>query len=303
VNQLIAQRLKAVGAALISGVGAYVIAYLVQGQQFTLHGLESAVALAVVTGAGVHRLPNAPTSKQLQAAPKLELADRLALLPKRGDRKGGALPSPRDDRDYKAKLATKIPASVDNAKGLVLGMLLNDRIGDCYIAALLHALQVLIPGFTPTDAQALYLYEKVTGYDPTKTAADGSNPTDNGTAGRQLYDWALKNKLIGSYAAVPATRTGVKAAVVAYKVVLCEWALPAGCETEGDTWTMPRTGKAAGSWGGHATTEPGYTFERNRNITWGEEGSVTGPFEDSYLEAAWTIEAPVSLPTWFLALK
>jgi hypothetical protein len=213
---------------------------------------------------------------------------RLHLLPKPTGRKGGMLPSPRDDRDYKAKLPSKIPASVDNGKGITWGMLLNAQLGDCYEAALLHALQVLT-GYTPVDADALAIYEQVTGYDPTRTDANGNNPTDQGTYGRQLFDWARAKGLITSYAAVPPNRQAVKAAIAAHKVVLCEWALPTGAETEGDVWTMPRSGRTAGSWGGHATVEPGYTPERNRNVTWGEEGTVTPAFEDAYLQAAWVI--------------
>lgn len=168
-------------------------------------------------------------------------------------------------------------------------MLLNDRLGDCYEAAFLHALQTLT-GYTPVDADALALYEQVTGYDPHRTDANGNNPTDQGTYGRQLFDWARREGLISSYAAVPANRAAVKAAIAGHKHVLCEWALPIGAEREGDVWTMPRTGRAAGSWGGHATVEVGYTTRRNRNVTWGECGTVTPAFEDAYLQAAWVVE-------------
>lgn len=229
----------------------------------------------------------------------LTVEDRLALLPPAGKRKGGALPSPRDDRDWQAKLPqlTSIPTSCDFGAGIPWGMLLNDRIGDCYPAALLHALQVLSGGkFKPTDADVLHVYEQVTGYDPTKTQPDGSNPTDQGTYGRQLFDWARAHGLITSYAAVPASRAAVRAAIAGHRAVLCEWALPVGCETEGDVWTMPRTGRAAGSWGGHATVEVGYTTRRNRNVTWGEEGTVTGAFEDAYLQAAWVVTVPPVIP-------
>jgi hypothetical protein len=222
--------------------------------------------------------------------------DRLALLPPPSGRKGGALPSPRDDRDWKAALPTAIPASCDFGAGLTFLMLLNDRIGDCYPAALLHALQVLTGGrFSPTDADVLHVYEAM-GYDPTKTQPDGSNPTDNGTVGRRLFAWAKAHGLITSYAAVPVDRQSIRAAIAGHKAVLCEWALPAGAEREGDIWTMPRSGRAAGSWGGHATVEVGYTKTRNRNVTWGQEGSVTPPFEDAYLQAAWVVEAPAVIP-------
>jgi len=223
--------------------------------------------------------------------------ERLSLLPKPAGRKGGALPSPRDDRDYQAKLpeTSAIPSHVDNGAGITWGMLLNDRIGNCYEAAFLHALQVLT-GYTPQDADALAIYEQVTGYDPTKTDANGNNPTDQGTYGRQLYDWARREGLIDSYAAVPADRASIRAAIYGHKAVLCEWALPAGAETEGDTWTVPRRNKVAGSWGGHATVECGFTPRRNKNVTWGEYGTVTPSFEDDYLQAGWVISTKLTAP-------
>ena len=218
--------------------------------------------------------------------------ERLDLLPKPSGRKHGALPSPPDRRDFKAKLPrlSSIPASVNYGLGLVFGMLLNDILGCCYPAALLHAFQVLTGGkYTPTNADVLAVYEAM-GYDPTKTKPDGSNPTDRGTVGRVLFAWALHKGLIASYAAVPTDRASIKAAIAAHKAVLCEWALPVGAENEGAKWTMPRANKAAGSWGYHATVEVGYTPRHNDNVTWGEEGTVTPPFEDAYLQAAWVVE-------------
>lgn len=244
-----------------------------------------------------------PGQAQQDAPPPADGASsvfaRVAQLPPPSGRKGGALPSPRDDRDWQAKLPklSTIPASCDFGAGIPWAMLLNDRIGDCYPAALLHALQVISGGkFTPTDADALAVYEQVTGYDPHRTQPDGSNPTDNGTAGRPLFDWARAHGLITSYAAVPANRTAVRQAIAAHKAVLCEWALPVGAEREGAKWTMPRSNRAAGSWGYHATVEVGYTSRHNDNVTWGEEGTVTPPFEDAYLQAAWVVTAPAVIP-------
>jgi hypothetical protein len=272
--------------ALAKGVNA------TTGHVLLVAGLTAAAAtlkgvLAPLVKGSVSPASLAPASK----AEPTSSPSHLALLPKPKGRKGGALPSPRDDRDYKARLPRAIPASVDYGAGITWRMLLNDRLGDCYPAAFLHALQVLT-GYTPVDADALAIYEQVTGYDPTRTDAHGNNPTDRGTAGRPLFDWARRESLIKSYAAVPATRSAVKAAIAGHKAVLCEWALPVGAEVEGDMWTMPRGQRAAGSWGYHATVEVGYTTTRNRNVTWGEEGSVTPSFEDAYLQAAWVIEVP-----------
>jgi hypothetical protein len=176
-------------------------------------------------------------------------------------------------------------------------MLLNDRIGDCYPAALLHALQVITKGaYVPTDADVLHVYEQVTGYDPSKTDRQGNNPTDQGTAGRPLFKWAKTHGLITSYVSVPWDRASVRAAIVKYGVVLCEWALPTGVEAEGDHWSVPRTGRVAGSWGGHATAEDGYTARLNKNITWGDGGTVTDGFATDYLQAVWAVTCPETIP-------
>lgn len=289
-----------------TSIGAAVVAFEASGQQVTWAAATFVGTAAFrnfmrlllpIPAAGDKAANNIPVvvtsggTPRLLAPIPLAIKDRLALLPAPSGRKGGALPSPRDDRDHTATLATKLPTSCDNGAGLTFGMLLNNLLGDCYPAALLHALQVLTAGlYTPSNADVLAVYEAM-GYDPTKVQPDGSNPTDRGTVGRVLYAWALKVGLITEYAAVTDTRTNVKAAIAANRVVLCEWALPTGLEKDGADWTMPRTGRTAGSWGGHATVEVGFTPDRNRNVTWGVEGTVTGAVEDAYLEAGWTVTA------------
>jgi hypothetical protein len=285
----LAIRLKAVVGAILTAAAVYAATAVLHNQPWTLPGLEAAIASGVLVGLGVHQAPN--VNRKTNTAHR-----RVRLLPAPSGCKGGMLPSPRDDRDYQAVPPSTIPATCDFGAGIRWGMLLNDRIGDCYPAALLHALQVLT-GYTPVDADALAVYEQVTGYDPTRTDPNGDNPTDNGTAGRPLYAWAKAQGLISSYAAVPTDRTSIRAAIAGHRAVLCEWALPAGAETEGDIWTMPRSNRQAGSWGGHATVEVGYTTTRNRNVTWGEEGTVTGAFEDAYLQAAWVVTTTASAAT------
>jgi hypothetical protein len=291
-----------VAGALAKGVNATTAHVLLMAgltaAAATLKGIlaplvKNSVSPASLAPAVQKKAPPSPSPSRtaLRFSERYDVHNRVRMLPKPSGRKGGLLPSPRDDRDWQAKLPrpSAIPSSVNYGADVPWRMLLNDRIGDCYQAAFLHALEVLT-GYTPTDADALAIYEQVTGYDPAKTRPDGSNPTDQGTYGRQLFDWARRVGLISSYAAVPANRGAVKAAIAAHKAVLCEWALPSGAETEGDVWTLPRRGRVAGSWGGHATVEVGYTPRHNLNVTWGEQGTVTPAFEDAYLQAAWVVE-------------
>lgn len=224
-------------------------------------------------------------------APSIATSGRLDLLPPPSGRKGGRLAKPRDDRDWTAQLPAKIPASADYGKGFTFGMLLNDRLGDCAPAALLHALQVLSAGkYVPTDAQVLDVYEKVAGYRP------GQPSTDRGTVVRDMLRWAVRQGYIEAFAAVPLDPQSLRRAVAGHKAVICGWALPDGAETEGDHWTVPRTGRQAGSWGGHATCADGYTRSRLDNVTWGEEGTVTDGFVRDYLEEAWVLTPGPKLP-------
>lgn len=71
----------------------------------------------------------------------------------------------------------KIPANL-------WGLFSNDTVGDCTCACIANMLMLATAHtgkmVTPTVEQVLAAYSAITGYDPTKTQPDGSNPTDNG---------------------------------------------------------------------------------------------------------------------------
>src|SRR5271154_6064970 len=48
-----------------------------------------------------------------------------------------------------------------------------------------------------TTEQALNLYSRITGYDPSQTQPDGSNPTDQGTSWTDALTYWLKNGIYG----------------------------------------------------------------------------------------------------------
>lgn len=72
------------------------------------------------------------------------------------------------------------------------GMLANDAVGDCAIAAPLHAIKLWAAetGHTVniTDKAAIQNYSEITNYDPTQTQPDGSNLTDQGTDVQQMLE-------------------------------------------------------------------------------------------------------------------
>ncbi len=80
-----------------------------------------------------------------------------------------------------------------------LGMMHNDTEGCCTAAAKIHRIQIVrhalgLPPFAIPDladcAQRLYIGS--TGYDPSQTAPDGSNPTDNGCNMDDLSRYLMK---------------------------------------------------------------------------------------------------------------
>lgn len=54
---VLAVRIKAVAAAVVSAVASYVATAVVAGQVLTMHGLEVAAATAVLSFLGVHQAP------------------------------------------------------------------------------------------------------------------------------------------------------------------------------------------------------------------------------------------------------
>src|SRR4051812_38110220 len=81
------------------------------------------------------------------------------------------LPPPPDFVDYSQKLSD-IP------------LLLNDKLGDCTIAAVLHMQSVFCSNsgrpFKITDEEALEAYSRICGYDPKQTdPKTDENPTDS----------------------------------------------------------------------------------------------------------------------------
>ena len=76
-----------------------------------------------------------------------------------------------------------------------IGMLGNDKVGDCVVAMMMHYAQVETANtgnpLTPTTELALQVYSAITHYDPKLTDPQGDNPTDNGMSiqGQALPYW------------------------------------------------------------------------------------------------------------------
>lgn len=129
----------------------------------------------------------------------LKLGKRPAARPKATDLHFGDYRFPQ-----KLRLSASLPplpnppwGNTQMPNAVPWGMLGNDRFGDCVDACSGHLtmLQAALAGKTVSfsDASILQTYSEQSGFDPSQTQADGSNPTDQGTVMADFMDF-WKNK-------------------------------------------------------------------------------------------------------------
>ena len=80
-------------------------------------------------------------------------------------------------------------------------MMDNDRVGDCEIARMGHMLMNVTAHtgkmVVPSDEEVIQVYSAITGYDPSKTQPDGSNPTDNGANTEDVMNYWQNTGIAG----------------------------------------------------------------------------------------------------------
>jgi hypothetical protein len=181
------------------------------------------------------------------------------------------------------------------------GMLANDQIGDCVIAGGLHETLMWNAAarnaVNLSDASAIANYSAVTGYDPTKVADDGSNPTDNGTNVEQaaryrvthgLVDADGKTHTIAGYLALnPGDLAQMASAAWIFGAVGLGLQLPDYAMTQlqnGQTWDVQDGGTIEG---GHYVPIVGKTADGLwKVVTWGQIQTVTDAFIAKYCDEA-----------------
>ena len=177
-----------------------------------------------------------------------------------------------------------------------LGMLLNDQLSDCAIAAPLHMEMIWSKengtGFMATDQQALDGYKKVGGYVP------GDPSTDNGCVMLDVLKEWVKNGFggrppISAFVQVnPKNHNHVRAASFLFGGLFVGVALPISAQTQTD-WDVPPQGPTGngtpGSWGGHAIAIPGNDYRGLDTITWGTRIKQSWNFWDTYVDEAYAV--------------
>jgi hypothetical protein len=203
----------------------------------------------------------------------------MRLFRKKPPYKLGKLPARKDFRNLQfAKYYTAPefpPQRVWSDKVTNLGMMYNDRAGDCTFATSGHAVQVwtanngnqiIIP-----DEDILKGYSDVSGYDP----QTGEN--DKGCVELDVVKY-LRNTGIGghkifAFTEIPVSRIDlIKAAINLFGCVRLCAALPLSAQNQ-IIWTTPKKKCGAdkpGSWGGHSFLGVDYDETYVYIITWGK---------------------------------
>lgn len=182
------------------------------------------------------------------------------------------------------------PASRDWTKGITeWGMMLNDKLGDCTIAGIAHAIQVWSANngkeITISDAQVLNYYEKWDGY------VKGKPSTDRGGVELDvLNNWQKSNfnkhKLIAFADPAYSNLNQIRQAINLFGGVYIGLSLPVTAQSQ-DVWSVVTSGgdnAKPGSWGGHAVFVPKYDAKTFTCITWGGLKTMTVGFWKKYVD-------------------
>lgn len=184
------------------------------------------------------------------------------------------LPNPPVTLDWAAKL----PAQ--------LGMMLNDRIGNCTIAAAGHAIQVLTgnngPMVTIPDGGILRAYEAVTGFDP----YTGQHDTGAVEADVLAY-WrsrGIGGHRIAAYGRIDHTdHERIRQTIDLFGFAYVGTQVPQVWQTAPPVWDVSATPIV----GGHAVIYVGYDQASYELISWGRRFRITLRAHDTYVEETW----------------
>jgi hypothetical protein len=208
----------------------------------------------------------------------------------------GKRPAIHDERtlqlaNYITGALPPIPKSANWAsKVKIWGMMLNDKMGDCTIAGVGHAVQTWTANaskeITIPDATILAAYEAISGYTP-------SNP--NSDAGCYEADvlkfWQKKGiggDKLGAYVdCEPKNKQHVQAAIDIFGGVYIGLSLPISAQRQ-TVWSVPPGGTTGngtpGSWGGHAVWVVEYDQTWLTCVTWGALKKMTWGFWTTYCD-------------------
>ena len=177
-----------------------------------------------------------------------------------------------------------LPSSVDwTPKNTTLGLMLNDSLGDCTCAGIGHGIQTWTANastiFTPPDPDVLAAYSAVSGYDPSKTDAQGNNDTDQGADELTVLNF-WKNtgidghKILGYVQVHPTNLLHLRATIALFGLAYVGVQLPNSAMEQFENnqpWSVDGDMTIDG---GHCIILTGYTPTSFKAITWGREQEI-----------------------------
>jgi hypothetical protein len=207
----------------------------------------------------------------------------------------------RDRRTLRfAHYATSLPAppaEVNWTRGISnYGMMLNDNLGNCTIAACGHAVQTWTADasseVTLPDWVIQFYYQTWCGYNPTDPSTDQGGVEVDVLNNWRKYGFGLRSNHQGArklYAYAdpdPVNIIHVKQAIALLGGVYIGIELPLTAQSQA-VWDSVQTSDgedAPGSWGGHAVWVVGYNVVGPVCITWGALKQLTWAFWLKYVD-------------------
>lgn len=187
------------------------------------------------------------------------------------------------------------PDTIDWTKKLTnLGMMDNDRLGDCTCATAGHMVQTWTANTTGqsivSDNDILTMYEGACGYSPNNPA------TDQGGIETSVLQYWVNNPLSGhsisGFVSIHPTNTpSIKDAVWLLGGSYIGVALPITAQNQ-DVWDVTSSSSQdsqPGSWGGHAIPIVAYDNRTLTCITWGSLKKMTWAFFNTYCDEAYGV--------------
>jgi hypothetical protein len=177
-----------------------------------------------------------------------------------------------------------------------LGVMGNDILGDCALAAPGHMIQcwtadsgtqVIIP-----DAEIIAAYSAVTGYVP------GDPSTDNGSVMLDVLKYwqqtGIGGHKIAAFATLdPGHEMQLKQAIYLFGGVDIGAALPLATQAQGFEWKLSISGDQGsvdpGSWGGHSVPIIGYDADGLIGISWGQRFRCSWDWWRTYTDESYAV--------------
>jgi hypothetical protein len=172
------------------------------------------------------------------------------------------------------------------------GMHLNDKVGDCTIAAAVNAIQTWTAAngalWRVSDEVTLARYSAVSGYQPGKPETDmGAVETDVlGMWSQHGWDIGRQDEDVTLWAALqPGNEADVREAIYNFGGTYIGLNLPDSAQNQA-VWDV---GSEPGTWGGHAVLVTDYDSDGLACITWDTVQRMTWAFWRRYCEEAYAL--------------